>query len=1379
MQAFSAILARVQQKKLKLNSGVEWGVYFVDARRKAISLRDVCAQYLTELLGPAPVPSGSLNFMCFPGELESALKSTVDASPWHSTANGANGYATTPETKDVLLDGLQLPKDRCDSIVYADGLFWWSANVPRAIIPAKDNRSERFSKRRLALDVGASPGGWSYCLATQLCIQRTIACDPAAYMHPAVRRLVPEEEVRDERMRGADALDQLSSQKLSIFVCDMNDALEASCQLLYRIAREGLYEPPCLAVVTFKKLGCAAPGPGRIQSSTFQQERKRAMLAQIRADRILTDVQEIHLFANTRLETTIEIFSTSIAAIILAAIVTLLILLIYRRELGIVSVRRKHRGKYNFEERLKPPEQRLKSEHDEDDWLDALRELYGSHGAVDTKLASLDEKLYHLARGQSGSSKAHFHSTEAKIREELLQVGTQLPDPDTPSFKELERVTDSALKRWGCRTKALALLADRSFRKKSLLVKAQMIEEATGARLRVLPAKALSSLRELPRCSDEPSSVTYATALESMELARAREQEMDFELFFWIDYCCLSPTEAVAQRYYLRSGLVRKDRLLHFVPSKRHPTTRVVRSLLELQRHLQELGVRPTRLDRGPKEAVKYVLKKAQSSNASGIRFFTEEDAWQLPKFCEADAIVQIPTEPPWLALLGLVALLWTLHATPRRRWERRLCTAALLALSLQQLRNAWRARKCAGELLGGADVWVLQRNVTPYLHEGRKFHLRALLLCVGDPWTRGPGFDPLRATESKQNMSLDELGEVSSEIFQQLCEVLTRTLNNLRTTGRRHFFTLPNCWELFGVDAWLADFLVNSAREVLLLEVNPSPSLAMYRGSYGDLLGVESPLQEPLPSQWRRLPLMERLLAYCFCKGGLTPYALDAASFVNTDETERVHGTERCHRNCGPLSWTTFEAMLAWHAMKTTQAVARPLTSLARHGASRRAFAAPGWATVDPETMSAAQPAEGMNLCGGSWSKSKHSQETAWGLELPSGDQIEVPNTGLDEIEPFVQRMASVPRSGLHNPFKNPDRYVMLGEVCGAAAREMFKPEVSDYFCRLIQRVAPKSYAQAGGEIKAVRTWLQDYSGNSVRMLAESQGLPGDHPGQSTVGYRMPFGGVSVITPFNFPLEICSLQTLSAVFMGNQCTTKVDWKVAIVMEQFLRMLHACGLPKADVDYIYCDGPVFNEVLLRGDAKMTLFTGSQRVADKLAVELKGKDVMDVDFVAWQADHDAYGFAGQKNWTSAEVDIVGRLAKLAGQRSLENLTNCPKILDHMERCLSIPGATLAFGGQPLTASTIAMDKVAPVVGGLAGLWVAYKVIPVMYRWELIPGEWWARAKTINYHHYSNGIVYSQFDNGDPVREIPEASKGKMLLRQRRGGWKLQSEMEAAE
>jgi len=377
-----------------------------------------------------------------------------------------------------------------------------------------------------------------------------------------------------------------------------------------------------------------------------------------------------------------------------------------------------------------------------------------------------------------------------------------------------------------------------------------------------------------------------------------------------------------------------------------------------------------------------------------------------------------------------------------------------------------------------------------------------------------------------------------------------------------------------------------------------------------------------------------------------------------------------------------------------------------------------PSWATVDPEKMSGAAPAVAMNLCGGEWSSSKMTQDI---VDPLNGEVfMKVPNTGMDEIEPFVKRMASVPRSGLHNAMKKPERYVMLGEVCSASAREMHKPEVSEFFTRLIQRVAPKSAAQAGGEIKAVRTWLEDYSGNNVRMLAESQGLPGDHVGQTTVGYRFPYGGVAVVTPFNFPLEICSLQTMSAIFMGNQCTTKVDWRVAIVMEQFIRMLHAVGLPKTDMDFIYCDGPVFNEILVQGNSRMTLFTGSQRVADKLAVDLKGKvkledagfdwkilgpDVFDEDYVAWQSDQDAYGFAGQKcsaqsmlfvheNWSQPETDIVKKISDRAGQRNLENLTNCPVLswtteglLEHTEKCLKIPGSSLAFGGKALAGHKI--------------------------------------------------------------------------------------------
>lgn len=93
------------------------------------------------------------------------------------------------------------------------------------------------------------------------------------------------------------------------------------------------------------------------------------------------------------------------------------------------------------------------------------------------------------------------------------------------------------------------------------------------------------------------------------------------------------------------------------------------------------------------------------------------------------------------------------------------------------------------------------------------------------------------------------------------------------------------------------------------------------------------------------------------------------------------------------------------------------------------------------------------------------------------------------------------------------------------------------------------------------------------------------------------------MITPFNFPLEIPAIQTLSALFMGNRPLVKVkaprklitkfeercyriaefvhpqvDEKVQIVFEQFLRLLLHCGLPTNDVDLLWSNGPVCMEV---------------------------------------------------------------------------------------------------------------------------------------------------------------------------------------------------------
>lgn len=60
------------------------------------------------------------------------------------------------------------------------------------------------------------------------------------------------------------------------------------------------------------------------------------------------------------------------------------------------------------------------------------------------------------------------------------------------------------------------------------------------------------------------------------------------------------------------------------------------------------------------------------------------------------------------------------------------------------------------------------------------------------------------------------------------------------------------------------------------------------------------------------------------------------------------------------------------------------------------------------------------------------------------------------------------------------------------------------------------------------------------------------------------------------------------------------------MIEMFVRMLHHCGMPKEDVDLIHGNGKVVGEILNKAGVRNTLFTGSSKVAEILAVQLKGK-----------------------------------------------------------------------------------------------------------------------------------------------------------------------------
>lgn len=398
---------------------------------------------------------------------------------------------------------------------------------------------------------------------------------------------------------------------------------------------------------------------------------------------------------------------------------------------------------------------------------------------------------------------------------------------------------------------------------------------------------------------------------------------------------------------------------------------------------------------------------------------------------------------------------------------------------------------------------------------------------------------------------------------------------------------------------------------------------------------------------------------------------------------------------------------------------------SVSAGAAQRRSVSSLGeFANIQIDKLNGDNPHSVQNLRNGEW-YSSFTTETI--VDPLNGEPfLRLPKADVKELPDYIKSLNSCSKTGLHNPFRNVDRYLMLGKVSDKLSHALRIPEIADYFTRLIMRTSPKSYKQAYGEVAICAQFLDNFSGDSVRFLARSFGIPGDHDGQVSQGYRFPYGPVALITPFNFPLEIPVLQLMGALYMGNKPLLKVDSKVSVVMEQFLRLMHACGLPKTDVDFINSDGPTMHKLLLKAQPRMTLFTGSSRVAERLAKDLHGRIKIedagfdwkilgpdanpsgtDFDFVSYTCDQDAYACSGQKcsaqsmlfahkNWVKA--GIFDRMKELAGRRKLDDLTIGPvltwtteQIKAHVDALLTIKGAKLLFGGNELNNGKHSIPK----------------------------------------------------------------------------------------
>jgi succinate-semialdehyde dehydrogenase/glutarate-semialdehyde dehydrogenase len=249
------------------------------------------------------------------------------------------------------------------------------------------------------------------------------------------------------------------------------------------------------------------------------------------------------------------------------------------------------------------------------------------------------------------------------------------------------------------------------------------------------------------------------------------------------------------------------------------------------------------------------------------------------------------------------------------------------------------------------------------------------------------------------------------------------------------------------------------------------------------------------------------------------------------------------------------------------------------------------------------------------------------------------LPNLGADQIAEAVAKAAAAQLCWAATPVR--DRLRILSRfadllcdqkeaVAAVISREAGKPETEALSTELLVVL---------DTVKYLRDMLPGFlrpepipHGNPVMKLKSGQLL------------REPYGVVGIISPWNYPFSVPSVQTLTALATGNAVVLKPSEFTPYSSLELQRLLREAGLDRELLQVITGEGGA-GAAVLAADVQKVVFTGSvatgKRVAQAAAarllpvvLELGGKDPMivledaDVDVASSAAVWGAFMNAGQ-------------------------------------------------------------------------------------------------------------------------------------------------------
>ncbi|NQU22573.1 MAG: bifunctional proline dehydrogenase/L-glutamate gamma-semialdehyde dehydrogenase [Candidatus Nealsonbacteria bacterium] len=207
------------------------------------------------------------------------------------------------------------------------------------------------------------------------------------------------------------------------------------------------------------------------------------------------------------------------------------------------------------------------------------------------------------------------------------------------------------------------------------------------------------------------------------------------------------------------------------------------------------------------------------------------------------------------------------------------------------------------------------------------------------------------------------------------------------------------------------------------------------------------------------------------------------------------------------------------------------------------------------------------------------------------------------------------------------------------------------DELAGVMIREAGKTWREADADVCEAIDFCEYYAQMSVGLLRRER--LGQFVGELNHAWYQPRGVAAVISPWNFPLAICTGMTVAALSVGNTALVKPSTQTRGIARLMCEILWRAGVPADVVQLLPGSGRVVGAALVR-DPRVALiaFTGSKQVGleiieaaaatpegqnhvKRVVCEMGGKnaiivdDSADLDEAVLGVRQSAFGYAGQK------------------------------------------------------------------------------------------------------------------------------------------------------